>query len=412
MKELILFSLKRKYFNPVMIIMNLLLIVVIGCGVHADKLIHWFNPRLFEPVVILVDESMQDLMSYMQDYETNFIFIDYHQQELAEKDILLTEAESEWQVQSYYPMDGTKSSLLQKHLNEAKQKRWEVENPLFDYEILEYIQDNKINNIVLNNQLNYDSGKQTMMFMMITSIYFMMLSTATVISNKVVHEKTTKILELVLTSVSASTHFLSKMIVGWLTLVVQMVLVIIYLIGWFLVRMQADQGAGLFELLQKLNLLESTNKTLSSVGTNLVNQPTLIAQIALGLLFLFVGILFVQMILVIVSSFVRNIEEAANIQGPFYLMLLGIYYFAISINTPYQMSEGIGYTLSFVPFFSMLFMPCRLLIENVSIYEITLSLFLSITSIYIIAKYGSKLYKRGVLQDQFFFRTSKMKIKQ
>ena len=97
------------------------------------------------------------------------------------------------------------------------------------------------------------------------------------------------------------------------------------------------------------------------------------------------------------SSFIANVEEAGNIQAPFYLILMGVYYFALSVNTPYQMSEGIGFILSFLPFFSMLFMPCRLLIQNVSMFELMLSYMISFSAIFFVVKKGSAVYQRGVL---------------
>ena len=114
-------------------------------------------------------------------------------------------------------------------------------------------------------------------------------------------------------------------------------------------------------------------------------------------LFLIIGILTLQMIMVVLSSFIVNIEEAGNVQGPLYMVLIAVYYFAISVNTPYHMSEGIGYILSFFPFLNMLFMPCRLLIQNVSILELSLSGLLSITFMYLVITKGAKIYQRGVL---------------
>ncbi|MGN1344456.1 MAG: hypothetical protein ACI4U3_07740, partial [Traorella sp.] len=102
-------------------------------------------------------------------------------------------------------------------------------------------------------------------------------------------------------------------------------------------------------------------------------------------------------VLVVLSSFISNIEEAGNVQGPFYMLLMAVYYLAISLNTPYQMSEGIGYILSFFPFLSMLFMPCRLLIQNVSILELGLSALISLVFMYLVVSQGSIIYQRGVL---------------
>ena len=45
----------------------------------------------------------------------------------------------------------------------------------------------------------------------------------------------------------------------------------------------------------------------------------------------------------------------------------------------------------------MLFMPCRLLSQQVAIFEILLSLAISLVAIYVILKKGCWLYQQGVL---------------
>ena len=116
-----------------------------------------------------------------------------------------------------------------------------------------------------------------------------------------------------------------------------------------------------------------------------------------AILFLMLGVLFIQLVMVIVSSFVSSVEEAGNIQAPFYLLLLIIYYFVIAINNPYDLTEGIGYYMSYMPFINMLLMPCRLLISEVPIFEIVVSLSASIFAIICILYIGIPLYEKGVL---------------
>ena len=101
--------------------------------------------------------------------------------------------------------------------------------------------------------------------------------------------------------------------------------------------------------------------------------------------------------MVIVSSFISNIEEAGNVQAPFYIIMLIVYYLAISLNTPYHLNEGIGYYFSFIPFLSMLFMPCRILQGAVTFYEMGLSFFFACTAFLLLAKSGSRIYQKGVL---------------
>ena len=254
-----------------------------------------------------------------------------------------------------------------------------------------------IENQVQNEGIEVSEDRQNLIFMVITSIYFTMLSFSTTVANEVIYEKSTKTLELILTSVSAKAHFLSKMVVGWLAIFIQMLLVCGYLLLWFIIRNSFDQGNQLLLFIEKAGLLNNGCKTFAELWGQIHLEPSFILKLLFILAFLYTGILFIQMILVILSSFIANVEEAGNIQAPFYLILMGVYYFALSVNTPYQMSEGIGFILSFLPFFSMLFMPCRLLIQNVSMFELMLSYMISFSAIFFVVKKGSAVYQRGVL---------------
>ena len=115
------------------------------------------------------------------------------------------------------------------------------------------------------------------------------------------------------------------------------------------------------------------------------------------ILFLALGILLVQLIMVIVSSFVSSVEEAGNLQAPFYLVLLGIYYLVMAINNPYDLNEGIGFYLSFVPLINMLLMPCRLLISDVPIIQLFASIGCSLLFVAYVLYKGIPVYERGVL---------------
>ena len=74
-----------------------------------------------------------------------------------------------------------------------------------------------------------------------------------------------------------------------------------------------------------------------------------------------------------------------------------MYYLVMAINNPYDLNEGIGYYLSFVPLLNMLLMPCRLLISNVPFVQIFISMFFSILLIIFILHKGIPVYERGVL---------------
>ena len=101
--------------------------------------------------------------------------------------------------------------------------------------------------------------------------------------------------------------------------------------------------------------------------------------------------------MVCLASFIKSIEESSAIQAPVYIVLLIIYYLALAFNSPARLSEGLGYYFSMTPIFSMLFMPMRLLLINVSPYEIILGLVLNVMFLLITTYYGAYIYNIGIL---------------
>lgn len=402
MKELVEFSLKRRFFNSATILLNLLLFIAFGLLFHADKLLDMINPDMFASQIVYlnnIDEKISDALMQIEQEGFEFIVTDKQNALLIEENpkSFVLEHHENYELISQYPINSTYAEAIDTLLTQVHQMLLlnELQNDNHPIEGLMsvIVTDKK----PLINDVDLSADKQNLLFMVITSIYFTMLSFSTSVANEVIYEKSTRQLELILTSVSAKIHFLSKMIVGWLSILIQFTAVLLSGLFWFIVRNSSDMGLGLLELLRKLNLFQIEAKTFNQLLSSIKIEHVLISKAVFILLFLMVGILFIQMILVIVSSFIANIEEAGNVQAPFYLILLAVYYFTLSVNTPYQMSEGIGFYLSFLPFFSMLFMPCRILIQSVSMYELCLSLGISLLAMNFVLQKGSEIYQRGVL---------------
>ena len=400
MKNLIMFSLKRRFFNKATIILNILLFVLLGCGFFADKLVLLIKPDLFSPLTIYVDDHLWENKELFFDDNSLYEIYPYDNQEISENEYVLYHGNPEWIVQSLYAVNAVDMQKITIIIQQYQQNEWLSSSKLNEITEIQEVLNPVIVSRVLSETLNIDSDKQNMMFVVITSIYFMMLSFSSVIANEVVYEKTSKILELILTSVSAKVHFLSKMFIGWLTITIQTLFTGFFFVFWVFYRQIYDHGHDLLDFFYKLGLIKVEANTFSEFLIKLNIDHDIIMLFLLGLAFLFLGILFLQMIMVIVSSFVTSIEESSNIQSPCYLILLVIYYFTLSINTPYQMSAGIGYYLSFVPFFSMLFMPCRLLLQTVPLYEIIISLAIAFIAILLVIDFGSHIYKLGILDNK------------
>lgn len=374
------------------------MIILVGVGLFVDKVVLEINPRLFDPMILYMNDDLyqkQDLF----DIDAEKIIIKLDDQNENSDQFQLRFEDDQWIVSSVYPLTTDQTSTIYQVIQNYSQ------NALM--ETIDHQQLTIVNKALFPTMINdvsstseIDATKQNLMFMIITSIYFMMLSYSSVIANEVVYEKTSKILELILTSVSAKTHFISKMLIGWLTIMIQTLLTGGIIALWILIRNSYDGGFGLLAFGNRLGIIPMKLLSFSELLSYLKIDGQIISAFMIALFFLVLGILFLQMIMVIVSSFVTSIEESSNVQAPCYLILLVIYYFTLFVNNPYQMSEGIGYVLSFVPFFSMLFMPCRLLIQNVSAYEIVIALFMAIAAIIFILDFGLYFYKQGILDNK------------
>ncbi len=399
MRVLIRFSLHKRFKNKSTICFNILLCIGILGAIFSDKVVHFFDPEFSEQQTVYTSNIDVQLQTYLQESQNDYIFMPLTntvEEHMKQNELVIEKIEQSYIVHSKYILSTMEMLNIQNYLSMyEKQKIMETSQQA---ELLEaYNAPIALENKVLNQKDSMSETKANIIFMFVSSVYFMMLSFISGVASEVVNEKTTKTLELILTSVSAKLHFYSKIIVGWLVIVLQGIASISYIIITLLIRQLYDQGAGLIAFLKQMKLLETEALTFQELIATFDLTSTFLMQVIMVLLFLCMGIFMMQLILVIISSFTATIEEASNIQAPFYLLLLGIYYLVTALNNPQDLSEGLGYTLSFVPLFNMLLMPCRIMAQQVPISELIVSLLCSITILICIINRGILIYEKGVL---------------
>lgn len=400
MKELMRFSLVRRFNNRSTKVFNIILFTVILCLGFADKIMKIVDPSMFESEVVYVvniEEEMIDFFNENSSDAYTFKTSDKKVKTLAEQgNMVLTKTEDSYILFSKYEVEEPVIATFSLYINMYRKDKL-MQNSENIEVLLAYNQDVSVENKVLEEQVDLSSEKSNLIFMFVTSIYFMMLSFISTVASEVVNEKATKTLELILTSVNAKEHFFAKLIVGWLVIVIQGCLSFSYILFALLLRSIYDQGSGLISFAKKMGVLVMEGNTFYSLLAEADFSFVFFQKFAIVLLFMLLGILFIQLLMVIVSSFVSSVEEAGNIQAPFYLVLLGFYYLTLALNNPHDLTEGIGFYLSFVPFLNMLIMPCRLLVSDVPIMQILYSLTFSLISIGFIIYKGIPVYERGVL---------------
>ena len=317
MINLVLFSLKRRFVNKTNKVLLILLVCLSVFGLFFDQIVEFFS-----------SDDQTTLIRLENIDENQFLLNALHIEVDESSSLSISRVDNNFLIES--------ESIL------SDIEKIELESLIYPYYQAQL--DPSIQEVLINyrhpeieykttTQENYQQ-KHDNLFMVITMIYFMMIGFAGMLAQEVVAEKTSNILEMIGTSVSLKTHYYSKIIIGWLSILGQFVFVGSVFVGVLLLRVLFDNGRGLLQLLAKYNFIDARYTTITSMIKQFLSNTSSITDLLISLVFLFIGILIIQLILVVVSTGVSSVEEAGALQNPFYIGLLFMYYGAMILNNP------------------------------------------------------------------------------
>ena len=396
LRLLMRFAIEKRICNRTFIGYNLILVGLIFGIFFCDLIIQKFSPDFFQVKKVFILQQ-DDLYNYVKLQSSTIAFEIFHDEQEIER-ILNNGAWVISKMDDYHVMSNQEFSPML--YLQVQQLLLAYEEELLQSKLTpEQYRQGKLPSIVpiFMGEEKESTVNQTWAFLLITSIYFVALSYVGIAASDVVYEKSTRMMELILTSVSSTTHLIAKLLSGWLVLIFQLFLMSFAVFVAGAIRYIYDKGNGFIGVLVHFELLPQLEFNLSDVVTFLASHRFIFIKLIVGLMFMLIGILFIQTILVILSSFIGSIEESGAIQSPFYLLFMGVYYLTIFLNNPTHMNHGIGKSLSMLPFFSMLFMPCRMFYYEVGWSEIGGSLFVACASLIALWFFGAPLYQIGVL---------------
>jgi len=242
---------------------------------------------------------------------------------------------------------------------------------------------------VLNEESSVDENMNMIMSTVfpIVILPFFMLSIFLVqmIGAEVNDEKTTKGMEIIISNVSPKTHFFSKVIAGNTFVILQGLLLIAYFILGLVVRGAAG-GSSIVsgELISSIfNMLPQT----------FIDSLAYVIPLVLILMLLtFIGYSLVAGIL---SSMTTNTEDFQQIQTPIMLVSLLAYYLAMMAGV----FKGALFIkiFAFIPFISAILAPSLLVIGQFTILEFVIAILVMIIVIFLLVRYGLRIYKVGIL---------------
>ena len=222
----------------------------------------------------------------------------------------------------------------------------------------------------------------------ILPVFLLVTYLVQMIGSEINEEKSTKSMEIIISNVSPEVHFLSKLISSNTFVLFQGLLMIIYSLFGGLLRLILSGG----------NVLSSNNEALSEI-TNTINELDILSKLSnaipLTLILIIVTFIAYSLLSGILASMTTNMEDFQQLQTP--IMVISLLGFYLSMAS--SMFDGSLFIriMSYLPFISLFLSPALFLVGQITLIDVSISVLVMVVLIFLLYKYGLKIYKVGIL---------------
>ncbi|MGB3160843.1 ABC transporter permease [Carnobacterium sp.] len=240
----------------------------------------------------------------------------------------------------------------------------------------------------ISSQNNSDTAiKRWSAYVVGIAVFLFIVNYSSIIAQEIASEKGTRIMEIILSSVSSSVHFFGKLIGILLVCLTQ---VVIYgVIGFIAYQIGKD-----FEIVQTIMQGIDIKELLRSL-------------LGYSAIYFVLGIILYASIAAFLGSLVSKIEDVNKAVTPLiFLSMIGFYAGMFAFASPNQMIVKIA---SYIPFFTPMVMPFRVASETVTATGNTIAIFFMIGFTILCTSISLILYRSNVLvySDTGMFKTLK-----
>lgn len=222
----------------------------------------------------------------------------------------------------------------------------------------------------------------------ILPVFMLIVFLVQMIGAEINDEKTSKSMEIIISNVSAKTHFAAKVIAGNVFVISQSLLLLLYgSIGLFLRKIIGGSNI-VSGITGKISSFTSEFLS-SSVGTKLVYAIPIFIVILLATFVAY------SLIAGILASMSTNVEDFQQVQTPIIIVLLLSYYLSMMAGL-FNGSIFIK-VVSMIPFISAILAPALFMQGEIGVFGLSIASVLLIITDYLLIKYGMKIYKVGIL---------------
>lgn len=408
-KYLIKYSLKKKidtkWFKAVNILLCLLLIFLM----NMDYIINFFGGDFdSHDKIYIVDNanSYQSFENYFNNLSANFDYDNYElildnsilnkTADLEDEIIVVIEKDNleylKGEVISYDTVSKTTFELISSSLNALKSELVLASSGLSTDEIARLTSPVNVSERILNADAKDNQTKETLSAVITTILivpfFILIVTMVQMLGAEINDEKTSRGMEVIISSVPAKMHFLSKVIASISYVLIQGALMFSYGILAMLLRKlftNADAAIGVG------GIISETIKALSEAGVF-----TLLLKGSIILIILFVvSFIAYAIVSATLASMTTNNEDFQQLQTPLMIIMMVGYYVAL-MSFVFDGSLFIN-ILAHIPLLSVMIAPTLYLMGEMTLLSLIGSTAITVIATYFLYKYGLRIYKVGIL---------------
>lgn len=392
-------KLKSKWFIAVNIILALSLFALF----NLNSIITFFGGEFDKPLKVLVYDktnisypylknNIDSLTSELEDKKIVVKSVSNENKKIKDDEILISlnldDNLLKAKVISDKKIDSSVYQVIYQGLNVTKQQVL-MERLNLDTNTLALLSTSiDIDRVVLSDKKSQDENMSLVMSTVFPSLilpfFMLIIFLVQMVGGEICEEKTTKSMEIIISNVSPKVHLLAKIVANNLFVLLQALLLFIYgLIAFFI---SSSNGS--------LNIPSEITSIWDSLSASgLIND--IVSLLPFLLVLIILSFLAYSLLAGILASMTTNIEDFQQLQMPIVFILLAGYYLAIMAG----MFQGSIFLkiAGYIPLISCLLAPTLYIMGEISILDILIAIILLIGLLYLLIRYGMKIYKVGIL---------------
>ena len=405
-------SLEKKIKSKTFIIVNILLFIVLAALMNIDKIVLFFCGNFDKQNnIMIVDNTNKTYEIFKNTMEKEETIIDTglkykitkiddekkaRKKVKKDEDIVIVINEDDDNIIkttmiTYGYINSNLYQLINSSITIAKQNLAMEEVGISPDDLNKISKSVEIKREYVEKNKSEEEEKNEFVMGVVTPIVilpFFMLITLVVqmVGAEINEEKSTRSMEIIISNVSTKVHFFSKILASNLFIVMQCLLLGVYsLIGMLL------RGGKSLESIQNIDAISQVTSGIDING--ILNS--VISDIPMVIILMIITLFGYSLLAGILASMTTNMEDFQQLQTPIFVVSLVGFYLAI-MNSMFDGALFIR-ILSYVPFISAILSPSLLVTGVIGFKDILLSILLMVVVIYLLIKYGLKIYKEGIL---------------